>query len=183
MFTHPTPPSDRAMFSDGNRVQMPDHSQSAHARNALPGKIVGKSSKVVSIDGTGAHDAEPVCRQTTVPVSEHASHNGSQSRECGDGSFICAGNSGNDNARNPRAAFARTISAATTGSRSHVICNGMMRLGWVPAHTSLCQSFQAFTHARPSSGSSDRENTPPAKPAMSDGKHSEAAMPAVSMSM
>src|SRR5207248_10620840 len=130
----------------------------------------------------GAHDAEPVCRQTTVPVTAHASHSGSHARLCGDGSFIWDGNSGKLRTRNPRAALARTRSAATTGSRSHVICNGMMRPGWVPAQTSLCQSFHAFTHASPSDGSVERENTPPAKPAMREGKHSEAAMPADSMS-
>src|SRR3954464_6930100 len=147
MLTQPTPPSERAMFNDGNRVQIPDHSQSAHARKALPGKIVGKSSKVVSIDGTGAHDAEPVCRQMTVCVSSHAAHSGSQSRLCGEGSFICAGNSGKLRARKPRATFSRTRSAATVGSSSQVICNGMIRPGCVPAHTSLCQSFHAFTQA------------------------------------
>src|SRR3954463_6601363 len=136
MLTQPTPPSERAILRRGKRVHTPDHSQSAHARKALPGKMVGKSSKVVSIDGTGAHDAEPVCRQMTVSVSSHAAHSGSQSRLCGDGSFICAGNSGNERARKPRAALARTNSAATKGSCSHVICNGMMRPGWVPAQTS-----------------------------------------------
>src|SRR6476469_9715084 len=113
MLTQPTPPSDSAMLSAGKRVQTPDHSQSAHARKALPGKIVGNSSKVVSIDGTGAHDAEPVCRQMTVSVSSHAAHSGSHSRLCGDGSFICAGNSGKLRARNPLEALARTNSAAT----------------------------------------------------------------------
>src|SRR3954453_7092694 len=145
MLTQPTPPSDMAMDSEGKRVAMPDHSQSAQARKALPGKIVGKYSNVGSGDGTGAHDAEPVCRHTTVSVSAHACHSGSQSRLCGDGSFIWAGNSGNDRGRKPRAAFARTSSAATDGSCSHVICSGMMRPGWVPAQTSMCQSFHAFT--------------------------------------
>ena len=36
--------------------------------------------------------------------------------------------------------------------------------------------------ASPSSGSRDRENTAPQKPATSDGKHNEAQIPAVSMS-
>src|SRR5436309_11615634 len=125
MLTQPTPPSDSAMLSDGKRVHTPDHSQSAQARKAFPGKIVGNSSKVVSIDGTGAHEAEPVCRQMTVSVSAHADHRGSHARLCGDGRPIWAGNSGKLNARNPREAFARTNSAATAGSCSHVICSGM----------------------------------------------------------
>ena len=58
----------------------------------------------------------------------------------------------------------------------------MIRSGCVPAHTSWCQWFQARTQASPSSGSSDRENTEPQNPATSDGKHSEAQMPARSMS-
>jgi hypothetical protein len=78
MLTQPTPPSDMAIDSEGKRVAMPDHSQSAQARKALPGKIVGKYSNVGSGDGTGAHDAEPVCRHTTVSVSAQAAHTGSQ---------------------------------------------------------------------------------------------------------
>src|SRR5579864_9304755 len=102
MLTQPTPPSERAMARAGNRVQTPDQSQSAHARRALAGKIVGKSSKGGSGDGTGAHDAEPVWRHSTVPVSAHASSTGSQWPEWGEGSPICAGNSGKLRARNPR---------------------------------------------------------------------------------
>ena len=58
----------------------------------------------------------------------------------------------------------------------------MIRSGWVPAHTSACQSFQARTHASPSSGSSDPENTAPQKPATRDGKQSDAHTPFRSMS-
>ena len=57
-----------------------------------------------------------------------------------------------------------------------------MRPGCVPAHTSRCQSFHARMHASPSSGSRDRANTVPAKPAISDGKHSDAQTPPASMS-
>ena len=53
----------------------------------------------------------------------------------------------------------------------------------MPAHTSACQSFQARRQARPSSGSSEREKTDPQKPATSDGKHSEAHTPLMSMSV
>ena len=42
--------------------------------------------------------------------------------------------------------------------------------------------FQARMQARPSSASSARENTAPQKPATRDGKHSDAQMPAMSMS-
>ena len=99
-----------------------------------------------------------------------------------DGSPSWAGNSGKLTARKPRVALARTSSAATATSASHGSCSGMMRSGWVPAHTSACHWFQARTQANPSTGSADRENTDPQKPATSEGKHSEAQMPAVSMS-
>ncbi len=90
--------------------------------------------------------------------------------------------SGNVTARKPRVALRRTSSAATSGSRSHASCSGMIRSGYAPAHTSWCQSFHARTHASPSSGSWLRANAAPANPAMSDGKHSDAQMPATSMS-
>ena len=80
--------------------------------------------------------------------------------------------SGNVTALKPRSALRRTSAAATSGSRNHASCNGMMRSGYVPAHTSWCQSFHARTHASPSSGSSLRANATPANPAMSDGKQS-----------
>src|SRR5438270_485774 len=118
MFTQPTPPSERAIDNEGKRVHTPDHSQSAHARKALPGKTVGKSSKGGSGEGMGAHDAEPVCRHTTVPVSAHASHSGSQCLLCTDGSPICAGNSGKRKAGNAREALVRTSAPATSGSCS-----------------------------------------------------------------
>ena len=58
----------------------------------------------------------------------------------------------------------------------------MMRSGAVPAHTSRCQSFHARTHACPTSGSLALANIVPANPASSDGKHSDAQIPARSMS-
>ena len=90
--------------------------------------------------------------------------------------------SGNVTALNPRSALRRTSSAATSGSRNQASCNGMMRSGYEPAQTSWCQSFHARTHASPSAGSWLRANAAPANPAMSDGKHSDAQMPARSMS-
>ena len=117
-----------------------------------------------------------------MSVSSHAASSGSQWSVCIDGRPMWYGFSGKLSALNPRAALRRTSSAATTGSFSHVICNGMMRSGYVPAHTSWCQSFHARTHACPSSGSLACANIVPANPASNDGKHSDAQMPAVSMS-
>ena len=59
----------------------------------------------------------------------------------------------------------------------------MMRPGYVPAHSSSCQSLAARTTARASSGSL----TPswyrwPENPASDDGKHTDAYMPLMSMS-
>src|SRR5947207_15807922 len=102
MFTQPTPPSERAIDNPGKRVHTPDHSQSAHARKALPGKTAGKSSKGGTGEGMGAHDAEPVCRHTTLPVSAHASHSGSQCILCTDRRPISPANSGTLKARTPR---------------------------------------------------------------------------------
>lgn len=66
------------MRSRGKRNGMPDHSQSAQAYIALAGISVVMASIGVSGEGTGAQDAAPVCRQTTVPVSSQASNSGSQ---------------------------------------------------------------------------------------------------------
>src|SRR5690348_17070515 len=99
MFTQPMPPSDSAMARRGKRVHTPDHSQSAQARKALAGKRVGNSSKGGSSLGIGAHDAEPVCRHTTVSVSSHAARSGSHAPDRNDGSPVRLGNSGKLNAR------------------------------------------------------------------------------------
>ena len=93
-----------------------------------------------------------------------ARRNGSQWSVCTDGSARLFMLSGNVTALNPRSALRRTSSAATSGSRSHASCSGMMRSGYVPAHTSWCQSFHARTHARPSSWSWLRAKATPAKP-------------------
>ena len=99
-----------------------------------------------------------------------------------DGNPSWAGNSGKETALNPRAAFVRTSVAAVSTSTNHGSWSGMIRSGCGAAHASRCQSFHARTQARPSSGSSARENTAPQKPATSDGKHKEAQIPAMSMS-
>ena len=69
-----------------------------------------------------------------------------------------------------------------SGSASQGSWSGMIRCGCVPAQTSRCQRFHARVQAKPSAGSSARENTAPQNPATSDGKHSDAQIPAMSMS-
>ncbi len=171
-----------ATARSGKRSGTPDHSHSAAPSKALTGKSVGKSSKGGSGEGSGAHPEAPVWRQTTVAVSSHAAKNGSHSPEKIDGTPSRAGNSGKLTALKPRAALRLTSCAASATSASQGSCSGMMRSGYVPAHTSACQSFQARIDARPSSGSSDLEKTDPQKPATSEGKHNDAHTPLMSMS-
>src|SRR5258708_18586038 len=99
------------VFSFGNRTGMPDHSQSAHATRALTGNNVVMVSNGVSGAGIGAHCAEPVCRQMTVPVSSHAARNGSHTRVCRLGSPHWAGSSGELTALKPPSALRRHLPA------------------------------------------------------------------------
>ena len=98
-----------------------------------------------------------MCRHTTVSVSSQAAKNGSHWPLKMEGSFSWAGNSGKLTALKPRSALARTSAAATVTSASQGSCSAMMRSGWVPAHTSACQSLKARRQANPSSASRARE--------------------------
>ena len=158
------------------------HSQSAAASIPCTGNNVVLCSRGDSGEVGGAICPDPVWTQTTVSVSSHARSSGSQWSVCTDGSPRLFMLSGNVIALKPRSALRRTSAAATSGSPSQTSCSGIMRSGYVPAHTSWCQSFHARTHARPSSGSLLFANATPANPAMSDGKQRLAQMPATSMS-
>src|SRR4051812_48547437 len=85
-------------------------------------------------------------------------------------------------ARNPRAALRRISPAATTGSLSHGSWHGMKRARSVAHHSSIIQSLYARSEASPSSGSFTRANRLPANPHSVEPKHSDAQMPATSMS-
>ena len=174
MGTHPMPPSENATLISGNRVGMPAHNQSAAVTSAFTGKSDVYSSSGAPGERAAVQLDEPLWRHTTVSVSSQARRNGSQWVVCMDGSPRSTGFSGKLTALKPRSALARTSAAATSGSSSQASCRAMMRSGWGPAHSSLCQSFQARRQARPSSESLLRANTVPAKPAMRDGKHSDA---------
>ena len=80
-------------------------------------------------DVGGAIEPDPVWMHTTVPVSSHARRSGSQWSVCTDGRPMLFMLSGNVTALKPRSALRRTSSAATSGSRNHTSCNGMMRSG------------------------------------------------------
>src|ERR1700749_3460784 len=171
-----------AIFSRGKRTGIPDHSMSAQATRPFAGNKVVMVSNGVSGAGIGAHWADPVWRHTTVSVSWQAAKKGSHTPLCRLGIPHWAGNSGKLTALKPRAALRRSSSVASCGSASHGSCSGMMRSGKLPAHTSRCESFQARSTASPNSGSSLFQNTVPANPAISDGKFSDAQIPARSMS-
>src|SRR3546814_2609557 len=76
--TQPTPPSDRTILRSGNRIGMPENSQSAAENMAF----TWNSSSTVyigeSLEGCGVCDDEPTWRFRTVPVSSQARRNGSQ---------------------------------------------------------------------------------------------------------
>ena len=126
-------PADAALAEGdverGKRSGIRAHSQSAAAATPLTGNSVGSSSSGAPGDCAAVHDADPVWRQMTVPVSSHAASSGSQWSVCTDGSPMLTGCSGNESALNPRAAFRRTSAAAISGSLSQVICSGMIRSG------------------------------------------------------
>src|SRR3954451_19574717 len=86
-------------------------------------------------------DDEPMCMQTIVPSSEHACQNGSQASLCSDGSLSFSGFSENENAWQPFAATRCTSAAIASGSQIGGSERGMKRPGYVPHHSSMCQSL------------------------------------------
>src|SRR6516164_4666850 len=101
-----------------------------------------------SLDVVGVDPDDPTCRQTTVSVSAHAARSGSQCPLWIDGRPRGSGFSQNEIALNPRAALARTSSAARSGSSSQGIWQGMKRAGYDPTHDSRYQSLNARVTAR-----------------------------------
>ena len=72
------PPSESAIFRFGNLRKTCDQMRSAAHMKRFTGVIVIITSTGASSDVTEIDDDEPMCRQTTVPVSSHARRNGSQ---------------------------------------------------------------------------------------------------------
>src|SRR5579875_2045930 len=99
------PPSAKATRRPGKRWHTPDQSQSVAATRAQAGNRVGNSSKGGSGDGSGAQPDEPVCRQTTVPVSSQAPRKGSQWPLWREGRFSLDGISAKLTALKPRSAL------------------------------------------------------------------------------
>ena len=86
-------------------------------------------------------DDEPMCRHTTVPVSEQAAQNGSQWSLWKLGQPERSGFSEKVTAWQPLAATRRTSSAMTWGSQTAGMARGMNRPGSCPHHSSMCQSL------------------------------------------
>src|SRR5262245_12050316 len=97
---------------------------------------IGASGAVITSD-----DDDPMCRQTIVPSSTHACQNGSQCASWKLGSFSFDGFSENEIAWQPLAASRRTSAAMSAGSQIGGRPSGMKRPGYVPHHSSTCQSL------------------------------------------
>ena len=72
------PPSDRQIFTLGNRTGILEYSQSTAANIAQPKNSTPTVSDGAPDDVAGADDDDPTCRQITVSVSSQAATNGSQ---------------------------------------------------------------------------------------------------------
>src|SRR6476660_3251540 len=147
------------------------------AMRPLTGNSVTATSVGLSADGRATEPDAPTWRLMTVSVSSHARKNTSHAPECTDGNPSRSGVSGNDTARNPRAALARTSSAATDASASHGSWQGTTRSGCDPHHSSSIQSLYARKQASPSSGSRRVAKRRPAKPHTKEGKQTDAHTP------
>src|SRR5436190_3451882 len=118
-----------------------------------------------SFDVDGIFDDEPMCMQTTVPVSAHAWKNGSQypSVSWTDGRPRNGGISVNATAWPPRAALRRISSPASCESHSWMIGSGIRRPSEPAHHSSNIQSLYALTHRSASSMSLASMNVCPQK--------------------
>ena len=118
-----------------------DHRMSAAACTMFMGcrviiTLMGASTEVMV-----SCDDEPMCRHTTVPSSLTAFQNGSQCWlwKLGQPSF--SGFSEKVTARQPLAAIRCTSSAISSGLQIGGMDRGMKRPGWLPHHSSTCQSL------------------------------------------
>ena len=92
----------------------------------------------------------PTCRHTTVPVSAHAAHEripvAGVQRRAGRAARAARGTSPRGS---PRAALrADLLGRDLPGRAARAAGSGMMRPGYVPAHSSSCQSLAARTTAQ-----------------------------------
>ena len=121
------------------------HIRSFSARNEFIGVIAMLTSAGASSEVTVIDDEEPMCMHTTVLVSTQAAKKGSQWSPWRPGRPSFSGFSENVTAWQPFAAVRRISSAINCGSHNGMIVIGMIRSGYVPAHSSMCQSLYACT--------------------------------------
>src|SRR5215211_7425892 len=126
------PPSDSAIVRSGKFLITRDHRTSAAACTMFMGCRVIMTSMGASTDVITSADEEPMCRQTTVPSSEHAFQNGSQYSEWKLGCPSFSGFSEKVTAWHPFLATRRTSSAMRLGSQMGGSDSGMKRPGYVP---------------------------------------------------
>src|SRR3954465_5061739 len=135
------PPSDNARRRSGNSRNTRDHVRSAAHCTMFIGCSVMSTSIGASCAVITSDDDEPMCRQTSVPSSEHACQNGSQCSLWKLGSFSFSGFSENDTAWQPLAARRRTSIAISFGSQIGGGIKGVKRPGYVPHHSWTFQSL------------------------------------------
>src|SRR6478672_2004029 len=115
------------MRSSGSRTNHPENSQSASEDIALPNVSVEPTAAGASVDVDGILDDDPMCMHTVVCVSSHARRNGSQSLPWIDGKPRYGGISLKHTAWTPRSALRSTSAAASCGSQSWMMINGIRR--------------------------------------------------------
>ena len=123
------PPSDRAKRTSGNSVITRDHTMSAAAWTMFMGCSVIITLMGASTEVMVSCEEDPMCRHTTVPVSDTARQNGSQCSlwKLGQPSF--SGFSEKVTARHPLAAIRCTSSAMSWASQMGGSDRGMKRPG------------------------------------------------------
>src|SRR5438309_11702896 len=139
--SQPMLPSDRANFRSGNLRSTLDHSRSVAADIEFSGVMVMRTSKGGPSLRPSMVDDEPMWRQITMPSSWQAAKNGSQWSPKIAGQPRALGSSENVTAWQPFLATRWTSSAISWGSQMGGIDRGMKRPGWLPHHSSMCQSL------------------------------------------
>src|SRR6478609_3037584 len=123
------------MRSSGSRTNHPENSQSASDDIALPNVKVDPTAAGASVEVDGILDDDPMCMHTVVWVSSQARRNGSQSSPWIDGRPRYGGISLKHTACTPRSALRSTSAAASWGSHSWMMINGMRRPFESPHHS------------------------------------------------
>src|SRR3954447_11679583 len=135
------PPSDRANLRSGNLRSTFDQSRSVAADIEFSGVIVMRTSNGEPSLSPSMVDDEPMWRQITMPSSWQAAKNGSQWSVKMLFHPRALGSSENVTALQPFLATWCTSSAISCGSQMGGMLRGMKRPGYVPHHSSMCQSL------------------------------------------